>query len=322
MKSARWGILALGVGAAGGLHFHVLGAERASSIFLLSAYTLGRQVIVDVPGDLYFPRGGSVSGRVRGVVFPDAYYGIGPSTQTSAREDFTRRAIEAWVGGEYPIVPNRLSAGPRLEVRSEEITDMQAGGALASGAVPGSRGFGVIGIGGTITYDSRDQPLSPERGSFAQMWILQYPAFVGGGHAAFTHGLLEGRKFLPLGRGRVLGVAAFVEQASADTPFTLLPKLGSTRYLRGWREGRFRDRLAWAAQAEIRLPLAGRLGAAVFGAVGDVARNLGALRADTLKVAAGAGLRFRLTREGASIRLDLAGSQAGPEVYAIMLEAF
>jgi hypothetical protein len=120
----------------------------------------------------------------------------------------------------------------------------------------------------------------------------------------------------------VLAAAAYVEQAFGDVPFTLLPKLGSTGYLRGWREGRFRDHLATATQVELRVPLPDRFGAVVFASAGEVARDAGALRADTLRFSGGAGLRFRLTPEGTNIRLDVAESSAGAEVYLLLLEAF
>ena len=253
--------------------------------------------------------------------FPDAFYGIGDDTPTSAREPYTRRFAEAILAAELPIVPRRLRAGLRLDLRGEEILDVQPGGLLASGAIEGADGFSAVGIGGSVTWDTRDRPLFPRRGSFLQAWYLQYPQAIGR-HREFARANVEGRYFLPLGSERVLGMAAFVEQAFGDAPFTMLPRLGSTRFLRGWREGRYRDRLAWAAQAELRVPLWKRITGTAFGALGDVAADAGALRADTIKVAGGVGLRYRLTPEGANIRIDLAESSAGPELYVLVLDAF
>jgi hypothetical protein len=311
----------LGYGGTGGLHFHLKGAPRTSSLFVVGAYTLNGQGSADVAADVYLRSGTLLAGRVRAVHFPDAFYGVGPGSSTGDREPFTRRFAEGMFAVELPVVPRRLRAGVRLDLRAEEIRDVEPGRLLASGEIPGADGFSAVGIGGSITWDTRDKPLYPARGSFVQVWYLHYPEAIGD-HPEFSRANLEGRTFLPLGRGRVLGAAAFLEQAFGDTPFTLLPKLGSTRFLRGWREGRFRDDVAWAAQAELRLPLVDRIHAAVFGAFGGVAPEFAALSADELKVAAGAGLRYRLTPEGANIRLDLAVSDAGPELYVLVLEAF
>jgi hypothetical protein len=311
----------LGYGATGGLHFHLRGAPRTSSVFLVGAYTLNEQGSADVAWDVYLKRGTLLSGRVRLVHFPDAFYGLGPKSSTDAREPFTRRYAQAIGSGELPIVPGKLRGGLRLDLRAEEIEDVRADGLLGSGAVTGADGFRAIGIGGSVTWDTRDRPLFPRYGSFLQAWLLHYPESIGR-HREFSAANVEGRIFLPLGHERVLGAAAFVEDTFGDPPFTMLPKLGSTRFLRGWREGRFRDRLAWAGQTELRVPVTGPFVATAFGAMGDVAPDLESLRLDTLKVAGGVGLRYRLTPEGANIRLDVAQSRAGTEIYVLVLDAF
>jgi Omp85 superfamily domain len=313
----------LGFGATGGLHYDLGGAARSSSLFGAVVYTLERQGSVDVASDVQLHGGAAVTARLRATHFPDVFYGIGPDTHESARESFTRRTFDGYVVGELPALKGRLSsfrAGPRLDFRFEEIPEVEPGGALASGEVQGTSGFHGLGVGLNATYDTRDHAYWPLRGTYGQAYWTWFPAR--SGQPAFTHGLLEGRRFLPLGAGRVLGLAAFAEWTGGDPPFTVLPSLGSTRFLRGYRGGRFRDRLAWSGQAELRLPVIGPLSATTFAAVGDVAHSLSALQIDTIKVAGGAGLRWRLTREGANVRVDVAGGAEGVEFYLLVLEAF
>ncbi len=311
----------LGYGATGGIHFHLAGAPRTSSLFLVGAYTLNGQGSADVAGDVYLRNGMLLAGRVRLVHFPDAFYGLGSTSPTSAREPYTRRWAQGIFSAELPILAGRLRAGPRLDLRGEDIRGLRPGGLLASGTVEGADGFSAVGLGASAAWDTRDRPLFPRSGSFLQAWYLHYPEAIGR-HREFAAANVEGRIFIPLGAERVLGAAAFVEEAFGDPPFTLLPKLGSTRFLRGWREGRFRDRAAWAAQTELRVPIWSRITGTAFGALGDVAPDLASLRADTIKIAGGVGLRYRLTPEGANIRLDVAESRAGPEIYLLVLDAF
>jgi hypothetical protein len=311
----------VGFAAAGGLHFHLEGARRASSLFAVGAYTLERQYSGDLAADLTLRGGTVLTGRVRAVHFPDAFYGLGPRSSTSAREQYTRRWAQGMFAAEVTEPSERFRIGPRLDLRGEVITERQPGGALATGQVEGASGFTAVGLGGSAAFDTRDLPLAPTSGSLVELWYLHYPEELGH-HLEFAVVSLEGRIFRRAFGRTVLAAAAYVEQAFGDVPFTLLPKLGSTGYLRGWREGRFRDHLATAAQVELRVPLPDRFGAVVFASAGEVARDLGALRADTLRLAGGAGLRFRLTPEGTNIRLDVAESAAGPEVYVLLLEAF
>jgi outer membrane protein assembly factor BamA len=224
--------------------------------------------------------------------------------------------------GELAVLPGRLRMGPRLDVRTELVDDVEPGGILDSGAVTGVGRFTALGVGLSATWDTRDTPLWATRGTFAQGWFLGYPSTIGGGHEQFARLGGEVRGFLPLPHQIVLGGAAYFEEAHGEAPFALLPKLGSTRWLRGYREGRFRDRLAWAAQTEVRVPVRGRLAATGFLAAGDVAPSLGELRWDTIKVAGGGGLRWRLSNSGAHVRADAAAGGEGVEFYVTLLEAF
>lgn len=64
-----------------------------------------------------------------------------------------------------------------------------------------------------------------------------------------------------------------------------------------------------AAQAEYRLELPKRFGAALFFGAGEVARRWADLRSDALKPGGGVGLRFRLTKQNhINLRIDYAGA--------------
>jgi hypothetical protein len=311
----------LGFGATGGLHFHVGDAERASSAFVAAVYTLERQGSVDLAGDVTVPNGAFVYGRVRAIHFPDRFFGIGPDSREEDEEPFTRQSIEGYVAAEVPVAGSRFRLGPRVEGKAEQILDVEDGGQLASGDIEGSTGYSGLGLGASFSRDTRDGPFWPSQGSLLMAWWVFYPPALSR-NDGFGRGLAEARKFLPLGSGRTLGLAALGEWAHGDPPFTTLPRLGSTRFLRGYREGRYRDRLSWAGQAELRTPLWRRFSGTVFAAVGNVAPKLSALTDDAPKLAGGVGVRFRLTDQGANIRVDLAASEAGPAVYVLVLEAF
>jgi hypothetical protein len=311
----------LGFGATTGIHLDVKDAPRPASVFAAAVYALEQQGAVDLAGDVTLPAGTYLSARARAVYYPDQYYGIGPSTPSSAVEDFTRASVELVATGEHPIPrAHGLRAGLRLDSRAEDIRDKEPGGALASGTVTGASGFSAISAGPSLTWDTRDNVFWTRSGSLAQLWYVYAPPGLGR-HEAFGRGVLEVRHFFPLPQARTIGVDLYAEQADGDPPFTLLPKLGSTRFMRGIREGRYRDRVDWALQAEARTPVWGRFSAVAFTAVGDVAPRWSAVTLDTAKIAGGVGLRYRLTDEGANLRVDVAASEAGLQLYVLVLEA-
>jgi len=311
----------LGGGLSSGLHRHVEGAARPTSFFATALFTTEHQGLLDLAADSTLPGGTVLGVRARALDFPDRFYGIGPHTQDAQMEHFTRRSVELVSSVEFPIPGlNHLRLGPRLDLRAEQIT-AEPGGVLAAGGVSGADGSSYLAGGLSATWDTRDRPFWPGRGSLIQAWAV----FATDGTArngAFSRGVLELRHFLPLGHDRVLGLHAYGEQASGAVPFTLLPRLGNTRFLRGIREGRYRDDLVWALQSELRSPLWWRFSGTAFLAAGDVAPSLSAVRIDDAKVAGGLGLRYRLTDEGANVRLDVAASRFGVQLYVLVLEAF
>ena len=268
------------------------------------------------------PGGAVLAARGRLLHFPDRFYGIGPHTHDSQLEHYTRRSVELAATAEFPVRwLSGLRVGPRIELRAEEITDKEPGGELSAGTIPGSGGSSYAAGGLSATWDTRDGTFWPSRGSLIQAWaVVAPPAAARDGQ--FARGVLELRHFVPLGGRRVLGLHAYAEAASGAAPFTILPRIGNTRFLRGIREGRYRDHLDWALQSELRSPLFWRLSGTIFGAAGDVAPSLAAMDFGNPKLAGGVGLRYRLTDEGANVRVDVASSRFGIQLYVLVLEAF
>jgi hypothetical protein len=311
----------LGLGATAGLNVPHPGAPHSTGIFGAAVATLEKQVAVDGAIEAYSQTGTRLTARARFVHFPDVFYGIGPDTPKSAREPFTRRGAELVSSMQLPVpgLP-ALRIGPRVDLRTEVI-EATTGGPVGAGTVAGADGFKAIALGGTATFDTRDSTLWPTHGSFVEAWYTYAPASLGRS-AGFGRAVLDARRFYPLANGRVLGLQGYTEASHGPTPFTLLPNIGSNGFLRGIREGRYRDRLDWVGQAELRTPLVGRLSGTAFAAIGNVAPHLSALTPQAPKVAGGLGLRWRLTDAGANIRVDGAISTVGPELYVLVLEAF
>jgi hypothetical protein len=120
----------------------------------------------------------------------------------------------------------------------------------------------------------------------------------------------------------VAAAQAYAEATVGTAPFQLLPRLGGNDRMKGYHEGRFRDRVYWTVQAEYRVPLLWRLKAAAFGAIGETGPGLGAELMNEVEAAVGLGGRFRFTDDGLHGRLDVAYSRTGLEFYIALGEAF
>jgi hemolysin activation/secretion protein len=132
------------------------------------------------------------------------------------------------------------------------------------------------------------------------------------------------RNYLALGRRLVLAFEGYGRWARGGfVPLDDLSALGGATRLRGFFEGRYRDRLYLMSQLELRVHVAWRLSAAPFVAIGDVYSRFASVTLDSFKPAGGLGLRVNIKRERQlNVRLDFAMSSTSSGLYLGLGEAF
>ena len=102
-----------------------------------------------------------------------------------------------------------------------------------------------------------------------------------------------------------------------------LPQLGGAELLRGYFEGRYRDRTLMLAQAEYRFPIIWRFGGVAFGGIGGVSHSLRTFNATAPKWAVGAGLRLQLNEaERLNVRADVGAGHDTFGFYVNVGEVF
>ena len=135
--------------------------------------------------------------------------------------------------------------------------------------------FGLLELTLDFSIDTRDSPGATSRG-----WLIE--GFVGGaprlGDYGFGHWGLEGTIFQTVFRDRRvvmarLGIEGVVGDDD-DIPFTELPRLGGPATLRGYRNARFRDKVAMLGTIEYRYPIHNLVSGLVFVESGSVGRSL------------------------------------------------
>lgn len=292
----------------------------ASSVQATITVTQRRQFTAQINPELYL-RGGQwrVQGAVQASHFPTSFYGIGPDTPPEAEEAYTARYILLDQTAQKRIWRS-LRLGPRIFVRHGTVRDPEEEGLIADGRVPGGKGSTTAGLGISAFWDARDSIYDPSTGTYAELVTTLHSAVWG---SDFTFARLETdlRGYRSLGPGTLAG-HVYTESVAGTAPFQLLPLLGGSSRMRGYREGRFRDRVYWTLQAEYRVPLFWRFKATTFASLGDVGPRLGPALVKDVKAAVGLGGRLRLTEDGMHGRLDIAYSSNGPEFYLSLGEAF
>ncbi len=296
--------------------------RRESQVLLAGAASLRKQFSLLLSADAYLLEDRlHLGGTLSAARFPDFFFGMGNATSLSAKEPYTPAYYEIELSPKWRILP-ALYVGPSGRLHIARLSSVSPGGLLDRGEVPGARGGTTVQLGASVNWDTRDSTLYPRAGALIRaQWRVAWPAL--GSDSAFHFLRVDSRGYWTVPSTRhVLALHALLELRSGEPPFYDTGKLGSGEMMRGYFEGRFRDRQHVALQAEYRVPLFWRLGGVVFASAGTVGSELDAAMLRTLKPGAGAGLRVApLADVPLNIRLDVAyGSELS--FYLNVGEAF
>lgn len=284
--------------------------NRPSTLPITFLYTLNKQLIFSTGLDLWANENlDHFSANIELSDYPSEFYGIGNDPVGKQAEHYASKKIHAMVAYQKRL-GKRFYIGPQYEFKGEEIYQKEMGGLLDPGDLLGSKGQRISGLGLALSYDTRNNIFQPHRGAYHQVQWWSYQPFLGS-QFTFSKYLWDFRKYLPVTNGQVLALQAWYSLVTGDAPFQELALIGGSDIMRGYFEGRYRDRNAMVYQAEYRLPVHRKLGVVLFGGAGQVADQVSSFSLAGFRYGGGIGFRYRLTDDGLNIRLDLAyGDQA------------
>jgi outer membrane protein assembly factor BamA len=307
--STSWGF---GIGAKFLFKPFGAGPDTRTSNFPVSVqYTLRNQFIFYSEYTIFFPQESYLlKGNLGYSKFPIGYYGIGSQTKDADRVDISFNNILFEPLLLRQIAPNLFVGGgwrftnftnlKLLETHDEFPEDYPLQDSLGSTST---------GIELAITLDSRDNILNASKGTFAEFTHGFYDESIGSSNS-FMLTKLNFRKYWPIAGSRfndVIAMELYTRLTWQDTPPLELSALGGPELLRGFREGRFRDRFSFFAQVEYRWQARERIGFVFFGGIGEVTNSLSDIRPDQLKYSLGTGFRLKIVKsENLNIRVDYA----------------
>lgn len=214
--------------------------------------------------------------RIRGehISYPLPYFGIGAKAPKGDEEWYSSGVTTAQVFVERLVTsPMYVHAGVRY-VRSR-LRESEPGGVLEEGVITGSSGSDVLATELGLVIDSRDHAGAPRTGTYARI-IPSIASKSFGGDFTFRRLTLDARRYQPLG-AQVAALQVQYDGVAGASPFDLMPMIGADTAMRGYARGRFRDRHAFTAQAELRTAYWRRVGLVTFAGAGTVAPRFSGL---------------------------------------------
>lgn len=162
-----------------------------------------------------------------------------------------------------------------------------------------------------LDYDTRDNPMSPSRGMAV---VLEQSAGIPlSGQKLFFRTAFTADFYFSVWKGGVLAADLYGDLSSGGSPWTMWAESGGQIRMRGYYQGRYRDRNLLSAQIELRQQIYGMHGIALWCGAGNVFPSFRDFNIRHTLPTFGAG--YRLTVFGIVVRID-AGFGTGGQ-YAV-----
>ena len=178
-----------------------------------------------------------------------------------------------------------------------------------------------VGAGVSLVYDNRDNLTNPHRGICLNINQMFRPGFMGNDYA-FSTTAFRFDAYQRLGKGTFLAEDIGANLNFGNPSWGMMAELGGTHSMRGYYEGRYRDKHSLEATVELRQHVWKRNGIVVWVGAGTIFPKFSALRSKQILPNAGVGYRWEF-KKNVNIRLDYGFGKSGQSGFLFNInEAF
>jgi outer membrane protein assembly factor BamA len=286
------------------------------------AYTTNNQLLLYFPFRIYANNSKYLLyGELGYYRYSYFFYGVGNEQDKDFKEKYSVNFPRIRINILRQLTPD-IYLGIRYWYEDFDITERTLDGQLITDEVAGGKGGVTSGLGIVGNWDTRDNLFSPQKGFFLESVIHRNQAELGS-EFEYTRYSVDFSQYFSFQKQSVFAYNIFWDWIEGNPPFNQMALLGGTKKMRGFYEGRYRDKKLLLAQLEYRQHLFWRMGMVAFlnyGAVSDKTENF---RWDKTRLTYGTGLRFALNpKEKINIRLDAGFGKNSAAYYFTIGEAF
>ncbi|VAX16879.1 hypothetical protein MNBD_IGNAVI01-1561 [hydrothermal vent metagenome] len=279
---------------------------RPSKVTLSAYYSINHQYLVYLYPVVFFNRNmDEASAEIYFENKIDKLYGIGSDAPDIENPAFQYTDFSIIVKFKREFIKD-FFATVAYEYINYKIPDPKDNPYLNTDAVYGAQGGNISGLGYGLTYDNRDNVFFPSRGNLLEFYALHFGSFLGSDYK-FSNFFFDLRSYNAITKDdNIIAVQGYAAITTGEPPFYALPKLGGQHMMRGYFEGRYRDKQYLMLQVEYRKFLFWKFGGVLFIGMGDVAGKFSDFGLKNIKYSYGAGLRYILDEdEKINLRVDI-----------------
>lgn len=312
---------------AGGMLYYRMGKSKdinLSKVTLSAYYTTNSQYQFSGSTIIYFPgikqaylQGGAYFSKEIG-----RFYGTGNETLDIDSSEYLTAifGLNAEIArfGIFKLV----RTGLLYDFSKNDIDEKRGNPYLTPDTITGSQGGTISGFGLSVSADTRDNLSYATKGFYLKVsGVLYRQPFAS--KFTFDKYKIDFRKYFMPWNSHIFAFQLYSELTNGNPPFYSLPAMGGSYRMRGYFEGRYRDKQYVTAQAEYRKHIWWRLGIAAFYGVGQVSRAVNTFAINQFKESYGFGLRFVFDeKEKINLRVDIGIAEGNTGVYFNLEEAF
>lgn len=249
--------------------------------------------------------------------FPREFWGIGyeQGNDMNNKSKFDEIYVKAKAAFLHEFAPN-LYFGPGLEFNYAHASDI-TNPTLWEGL---PRHTATYGAGVRLQYDTRDNLTATKKGILVQLEQQFCPSFLGN-KQAFSYTDFRVSYFCPVWKGGTLAMQFHGKYNYGDTPWAMLATFGGSSTMRGYYEGRFRDKGVLDYTIELRQHVWRRNGLVAWLGVGTVFPKFSEIQFRKLLPNGGIGYRWEL-KKNTNVRLDFGVGKGETSFLFSINEAF
>lgn len=249
--------------------------------------------------------------------FKDKFWGIGYKNDSNDANESVYKRLQAHASADFVYrFDSRFFLGPLAHFTYVNATRIDRPD-LFDGQSP--KTF-TTGLGLTVLYDSRDMPLNAYRGVYVRFNQLFNPRFLANKYA-FSRSELTASGYAGVWKGGVLAAQFHADVTYGNTPWGMMPTFGGSDRMRGYFEGRYRDKCEMDITIELRQHVWRRNGLVLWLGAGSVFPKFSAFKWTQVLPNAGIGYRWRF-KPRVNVRVDVGFGRDGYGVNFSLNEAF
>jgi len=233
--------------------------------------------------------------------FPSKFWGMGYACGANDENESTYKKIEATIMTDFQVrIGSHFYIGPSAEYSFIQAKQVERPW-LWNGEDLITRN---VGIGVKAYVDTRDNIANAYEGVYAAIEQKFFPRALGNRHLNFTSTELWANWYQKVWKGGVIATQLHGRFTYGHTPWSQLSTIGGSYSMRGYFEGRYRDKCVVDATVELRQHVWRRNGIVVWGGAGNVFRKFNSFKWTQTLPNYGIGYRWEF-KNRVNVRLDL-----------------